>query len=100
MMNDPSLPALPPHVLVVGHGRSGTNMVLDLLDCHRMSFCRNEPNELHGTAFTGLGDAMFGDPVPEDFAARWQRAVIRTARSNGARDRFDTGRARVSAGAS
>ncbi len=87
-MNDQSKSPLPPHVIIAGHGRSGTNMVLDLFDCHRMSFCRNEPNELHGTGFTGLGDAMFGDPVPADFAARWRQAVATTIRSNGARDRF------------
>jgi hypothetical protein len=89
-MTDRPAPSLPPHVLVVGHGRSGTNMVLDLFDCHRMTFCRNEPNELHGSAFTGLGDAMFGDPEPPDFAARWQQAVQQSIRSNGARDRFGT----------
>ena len=89
-MTDHPAPSLPPHVLVVGHGRSGTNMVLDLFDCHRMTFCRNEPNELHGAAFTGLGDAMFGDPEPSDFAARWQQAVAQSIRSNGARDRFGT----------
>jgi hypothetical protein len=90
-MNDAAA-VLPPHVLVVGHGRSGTNMVLDLLDCHRATFCRNEPNELHGSAFTGLGDAMFGDPEPDEFAARWQKAVTTSARSDGARDRFGPGK--------
>lgn len=92
-MNDCPAPSLSPHVLVVGHGRSGTNMVLDLFDCHRMTFCRNEPNELHGSAFTGLGDPMFGDPAPADFTARWHDAVARTIRANGARDRFGTDKA-------
>lgn len=89
-MKDRPAPTLPPHVLVVGHGRSGTNMVLDLFDCHRMTFCRNEPNELTGSAFTGLGDPMFGDPAPSDFATRWHDAVARTIRASGARDRFGT----------
>ena len=82
--------ALRPYVIVVGHGRSGTNMVLDLFDCHRGTLCRNEPNELHGSAFTGLGDAMFGDPIPSDFADRWHAAVMQSMGSNGARDRFGT----------
>lgn len=78
------------HVLVVGHGRSGTNMVLDLFDCHPNTFCRNEPNELVGSAFRALGDPMFQNPVPDDFLARWQAALAHTVKCNGDRDRFGT----------
>ena len=64
-------------------------MVLDLLDLHPETWCRNEPNELHGSAFDGLGDPMFGGG-PADFAARWRVAVSLAAQSQGARDRFTT----------
>lgn len=83
-------PELQKHILVVGHGRSGTNMVLDLLDCHPDTFCRNEPNELVGTAFTDLGDAMFPEPDRAGFEANWRRSIARTIRASGARDRFVT----------
>jgi hypothetical protein len=63
-------------------------MVLDLFDCHRSTFCRNEPNELLGTAFADLGDPMFPEPSPEDFETRWRDAITQTIRSAGARDRF------------
>ncbi|MGC3940443.1 hypothetical protein ACOTTU_21795 [Roseobacter sp. EG26] len=65
-------------------------MVLDLFDYHRNTFCRNEPNELVGTAFTGLGDNMFPEPRAGDFDARWRQAIAHTIRANGARDRFGT----------
>lgn len=83
-------PDLQKHVFIVGHGRSGTNMVLDLFDCHRNTFCRNEPNELRGTAFAGLGDPMFATPDPALFEIAWRKAVAQTIRSSGARDRFAT----------
>lgn len=87
MMSSPYLP-LSDHLLIVGHGRSGTNMVLDLFDHQPNTLCRNEPNELHGTAFTGLGEPMFGTNAPEDFEMRWRDAVAATARRQGDRDRF------------
>lgn len=79
---------LPRHLIIAGHGRSGTNMVLDLFDCHRETFCRNEANKLVGTAFTGLGDGMFMSPHSDDFAVHWRDAIATTARTSGSRDRF------------
>lgn len=85
------------HVIVAGHGRSGTNLVLDLFDCHRNTFCRNEPNELAGTGFAGLGDTFFSDTgfaaQAPDFQTRWQEAIHQTIRSCGARDRFGVDKA-------
>lgn len=78
---------IPEYTLVVGHGRSGTNMVLDMLDCHTNTFCRNEPNELVGTAFRDLGDGMFLESQPADFETQWARAVAQTSVSCGHRDR-------------
>lgn len=76
------------HIVIVGHGRSGTNLALDLFDCHRNTFCRNEPNELAGGGFDGLGDPFFAQGAAPDFPARWQAAVTGAIRCNGARDRF------------
>ena len=80
--------ALSKYILIAGHGRSGTNLALDLLDCHRSTFCRNEPNEVIGSSFTQLGDSMFPHDTPDDFDDQWHRAVTTAKRSSGARDRF------------
>lgn len=76
------------YVVVVGHGRSGTNLALDLFDCDLTTHCRNEVNELVGTSFTGLGDNMFLGDRPVDFIPKWVAAVEQAGRSNGVRDRF------------
>lgn len=76
------------HVIIVGHGRSGTNMVLDIFDCHRNTFCRNEPNELVGSAFTDLGSSMFLELEPDAFNENWHKAITETIRASGVRDRF------------
>lgn len=55
------------HVIVAGHGRSGTNLALNLLDCSVQTVCRNEPNEIRGI-FDPLGDGYFPPQDPESDA--------------------------------
>lgn len=40
----------PRYVLIAGHGRSGTNWLLEILDQSQQTHCRNEPNECAGSA--------------------------------------------------
>jgi len=41
----------PDYALIVGHGRSGTNWLLELFDLSAETFCRNEPDRSSGTPF-------------------------------------------------
>lgn len=81
-------PARDKYVLIIGHGRSGTNLTLDLLDCHPATFCRNEPNEIAGSAMSALPGNLRGAGVGEGFIRDWRRAVAASAARHGFRDRF------------
>jgi hypothetical protein len=81
-------PAKNPYVLVIGHGRSGTNLTLDLLDCHPATFCRNEPNEIPGSAMSGLPGGLRGQGIGEGFIGDWRRALVASSARHGFRDRF------------
>lgn len=82
-------PARDKYVLIIGHGRSGTNLALDLLDCHPATFCRNEPNEIPGSAMSGLaGDLVRADGGGDRFLGDWRAAVAAASGRLGARDRF------------
>jgi hypothetical protein len=93
----PSLPAAVPaafdpandkYVLVIGHGRSGTNLALDLLDCHPATFCRNEPNEIPGSAMNGLAGNLIGAGMDDQFVGHWRDAIAASSERRGFRDRF------------
>lgn len=79
-------PSLSSYVNVVGFGRSGTNMVLGVLDFHPDTICRNEVDGVFGTPFTGLGDKMFVSSEPDDFADRWAHTITLARNSVGDRD--------------
>jgi hypothetical protein len=38
-------------VVICGHGRSGTTYTLNILDCHELTSCRNEPDAISGSLF-------------------------------------------------
>lgn len=77
------------YVLIAGHGRSGTNWLLHLLDLARETHCRNEPDELAGNAFAALPSPWL--PVDDAHAAAlcepWGRAVVQAGARMGERDR-------------
>lgn len=75
------------HVIVTGHGRSGSNMLLDILDCNPVTFCRNEPNKLLGSRLAALGSGFFEDPAGATSAA-FLDGLEAARRCNGNRDRF------------
>lgn len=45
--------------IISGNGRSGSNRLLDILDLHPNTVCRNEVNEIPGGAFYGIGGELF-----------------------------------------
>ena len=57
--------------LIIGQGRSGTNMLLGFLDLSPKTHCRNEPNALPGCAFATLERHRFHVDDAADLEARW-----------------------------
>ena len=92
-MASPSPSAAPPApgpVIITGHGRSGSNRVLDLFDCSAVTLCRNEPNEVPGSALAGLPDGFFFEDRGPDFEDALLDALAVAARSFSTRDRIGT----------
>jgi len=81
-------PARDKYVLIIGHGRSGTNLALDLLDCHPATLCRNEPNEIPGAAMSSLAGELVRAESGDRFLGNWREAVAAAAGRHGSRDRF------------
>lgn len=75
------------YMLIVGHGRSGTNWLLDILDASPDTFCRNEPNEVHQSqcqthlkTLWHVGDEM------SDMEAHWDEIAAWMSSHMGERD--------------
>ena len=64
------------YALIAGHGRSGTNWLLHLLDRSATTHCRNEPNEIAGNAFAALPTPFvpIADGDADAFAGPWSQA--------------------------
>lgn len=77
------------YLIITGSGRSGTNMLLDLLDCHDNTFCRNEPHALDTNPVFRLSEELAEELVPDFTPADWQHAMQFCATHSGERDRFD-----------
>jgi hypothetical protein len=73
-------------VLIVGHGRSGTNWLLRVLDLAPTTHCRNEPNEIRGAPLAGLPSAWICKAEQPLLAKRWDEAVQWAAQRYGKRD--------------
>ncbi|MFA9479094.1 sulfotransferase [Phycisphaerales bacterium AB-hyl4] len=77
----------PPYILILGHGRSGTNWLLSLLDHSPRTHCRNEPNELGGEPWQRLPSPWVCQPLDHDAVApHWDAAVAWSAARVGQRD--------------
>lgn len=88
-----SCPAPSRYVLLSSSGRSGSNNLLDILDCHPRTFCRSEPASIPGMVMARLPESGFrpGDepePFPQDFPALWRMTLAAASRRNGRRDHF------------
>ncbi|MEX0653285.1 MAG: sulfotransferase [Phycisphaeraceae bacterium] len=75
-----------PYILIVGHGRSGTNWLLSLLDRSSETHCRNEPNELGGEPWARLPSPWVCRPYDAAVGAQWDEAVAWSAGRVGLRD--------------
>lgn len=75
------------YLVITGHGRSGSNRLLDAFDCHPHTFCRNEANSIAGTALNALTPAFFPSTDP-DVVEKWRAAVDQSFRILSVRDRI------------
>jgi hypothetical protein len=75
-------------IFIFGYGRSGTNWLLNLMDLHRDTHCRNEPNELRLAPLGELPHENAAFAPPPEFGARWDEAVHWAATHFGERDRI------------
>lgn len=75
-------------IYIHSSGRSGSNRLLDYLDTHERTLCRNEVNVIDGD-FARLPSARPGAPLWEEFLEGWRTAIARARRRNSFRDRFD-----------
>jgi hypothetical protein len=78
-----------PYIVICGHGRSGSNRMLQAFDAHERTLCRNEPNGLVGSPFRALPQDLFPDDLGADFPDRLADAVRIGGMAHGARDYFD-----------
>lgn len=75
-------------IFIAGFGRSGTNWLLNLLDLHPSTHCRNEPDRLATSPFQRLPCNEHSAVTPETFAAAWDTAVRWACLRYGERDRM------------
>jgi hypothetical protein len=81
-----SAQSLRKHVVVYSSGRSGSNRLLDIIDQHELTNCRNEI-DAQDPVFQELCSEA-DRSVPTDVVARWNNAVERAAFRKGSRDRL------------
>jgi hypothetical protein len=75
------------YIFVVGHGRSGTKWIMQLLDACPRTFCRNEPDEIadsHLKAFWPYRGGWLSNLSL--FEEEWDKAILATASCMGHRD--------------
>src|SRR5690606_11342365 len=75
-------------VMIVGHGRSGTNWLLDVLDASPLTHARNEPNEIDGAPLTSLESPWVKRDHQPDLERRWDDAARWAAHRVGNRDHY------------
>jgi len=76
------------YALVSGHGRSGTNWLLELFDLSPQTFCRNEPSGIEGSPLKDLDyDRWVERKDQTGLIDGWDDAVRWTAGHMGERDR-------------
>jgi hypothetical protein len=74
------------YALLIGQGRSGTNYLLSLLDLSRRTHCRNEPDQLDGSALSRLAEFRFFADDEARLGALYDAAIQQAARCVGPRD--------------
>ncbi len=66
---------IPPYIQIVGHGRSGTNWLLDILDASEFSHCRNEPDEVPESCLAYLHRLWYSDKALESVTEQWDSQI-------------------------
>jgi hypothetical protein len=84
-MPSENLPSLS-GALLIGQGRSGTNFLLSLLDQSPATHCRNEPDQLDGSALAALAPFRFFVDDEPRLASLFDAALRRAALCVGPRD--------------
>jgi hypothetical protein len=83
------MPPRAEYVLIIGHGRSGTNWLLDLLNISSHTLCRNEPDQIAASPLAKLSRASSPMVPGGDLSALedgWDAAVQWTATHMGETD--------------
>jgi len=74
------------YALITGHGRSGTNWLLDIFNASHQTFCRNEPNEVHDSPCNQLHPLWHVTASMSDMDVSWDELAACMASSMGERD--------------
>lgn len=76
------------HIVVFSSGRSGSNLLLDILDQHEATNGRNEINATDPN-FMALPQRAIEPDMPANFTTLWDQAVAHAKLRKGSRDRLD-----------
>lgn len=76
------------YVIVTGHGRSGSNMLLDIINEHSSTLCRNEPDAMENSPMRGLPDGFFDGDMGPGFAESFHDALNQAMLRTSVRDHF------------
>jgi hypothetical protein len=75
------------YILIAGHGRSGTNFLLRLLDFSGLTHCRNEPDQLDCSVLRTLSSkSVYTTASNQALDAGWDNAVALASQCFGIRD--------------
>lgn len=75
------------YIFIVGHGRSGTKWIMNLLDACPNTFCRHEPDLIVGSSLNGL--SHYRDVWRRNLSLsedEWDKSILSTANCMGERD--------------
>lgn len=75
------------HVVIFSTGRAGSNRLLDILDQHRWTNCRNEPMRLQ-PELGALWARDYASMTPSEYDRRWSRLVRNARVEQGSADRL------------
>ncbi len=75
-------------IYILGYGRSGTNWLLNTLNLHPDTHCRNEPYSPHNSPFNDLPHSDGEFQPDENFEILWDKAIDWARMHYGERDRM------------
>ena len=79
------------NVLIFGHGRSGTNWLMDLFDISPHTHCRKEPHMIERGFLSQLPEAWHREPDEQAMQRGWVAAMRLSTTHMGERDHPGTG---------